>query len=60
MQLTRREKHVLFIAALILLIMIIIRPSQAAVLQVELFYLFLVVLPLGFYLALDPERRRGS
>jgi hypothetical protein len=56
MKLTRREKHVLIAAAVIALFFIIARPSEQTVDDWELFYLFFVVAPLGFYIALDPER----
>lgn len=58
MKLTRREKHVLFIAALLIIFFAITRPSQKTVQDWEYLYLFLVVGPLGFYLATDPERRK--
>ena len=58
--LTRREKRVLIISALILIFFIVTRPSYQTVREWEVFYLFVIVAPLGFYIATDPERRRNS
>ena len=67
MKLTRREKHVLFIAALVLIGFAIagsLAPSMQAfnlrVAEWEPFFLLVIVAPLGFYLALDPERKRTN
>lgn len=57
--LTRREKHVLFIAALILIFFIIVRPSYETVQEWEMLSLFVVVFPIGLYIATDPERLGG-
>lgn len=56
--LTRREKHVLFIAALIVIFFIIVRPSYETVQEWEMISLFVVVFPIGLYIATDPERRK--
>ena len=58
MTLTRREKHVLIVALILLIAFAIIRPSYAQVQEWEIVYLFIVVGPLGFYIATDPERRK--
>lgn len=67
MQLTRREKHALFIAAVIVITLAIgssLAPSKQLFNQrlqdYELAYLFFIVAPLGFYLASDPERRENK
>jgi len=57
MNLTRREKHILIVALVIILAMVIINPSQTTVMQYEWFYLLFVVAPIGFYIATDPERK---
>jgi len=63
--LTHREKHVLIVAAVIALILAIgslLAPSKEAFTQFlrdwELVYLLVIVGPLGFYVASDPERRK--
>lgn len=56
MTLTRREKRFL-IAALILSFIFLFTP-QPVVNDWELLILFVVVGPLGFYIATDPERRK--
>lgn len=58
MQLTRREKHVLVILAILLVAFMIIRPSYETVQEWEWLFLFVVVGPIGFYIASDPERRK--
>jgi hypothetical protein len=57
-QLTRREKHVLIIAAIIAIFFVITRPSYETVQAWEWFYLVFVVGPVGLYIALDPERKK--
>lgn len=65
MNLTHREKHVLIIAAVILLVIVIagsLAPSMQQFNQTtkdwEFVYLFLIVGPLGLYIALDPEHKK--
>lgn len=58
MKLTRREKHVLIAALVIALVFVIVRPSYETVREWEYALLFLVVAPLGFYIALDLEERK--
>jgi len=65
--LTRREKHALTIAVLIIAIISIaslVVPSKDKLNQFlsdwELLYLFFIVAPLGFYIATDPEVREGK
>ena len=55
---TRREKHVLTIAALIAIFFVITRPSYETVQEWEYILWFIVVVPIGLYIALDPERRK--
>lgn len=57
MKLTRREKHVLVAAAIILAIMFIFNPPLPVDQAQEWFYLLFVVAPIGFYIATDPEHR---
>lgn len=63
--LTRREKHVLIIVAAIAVIFA--KCSSLFLSQLtfnqflegyEALYLFFVVMPLGFYISTDPERRK--
>jgi hypothetical protein len=56
MKLTRREKHLLIAAALIVLYFVF-NPARIPEDQ-EIFYLLVIVVPLGFYLATDPEHKR--
>lgn len=58
MKLTRREKHVLIAALIIAIILLIAHPSYETIQGWEWLFLFLVVGPLGFYIALDKERIR--
>lgn len=58
MTLTRREKHFLIAAALIALYFVF-NPARIPEDQ-EIFYLLFIVVPLGFYLATDPERRKAK
>lgn len=58
MSLTRREKHALIVCALIALVFIIFKPDQSTTELIEYFGLFLVVAPMGFYIAADPERKK--
>jgi hypothetical protein len=57
MTLTRREKHTLIILAIVALIFIAFRSNQNALEVLEYCGLLFFVLPLSFYVALDPERR---
>lgn len=54
--LTRREKIALVTAAFFALLFIFI--PQPVLDELEYPYLFLVVLPLGIYIATDPERNK--
>lgn len=56
MNLTRREKHLLIILALTLPILIITKFET--IIENELAWLILYVAPLGFYIAIDPERKK--
>lgn len=56
MTLTRREKHFLIAAALIALYFVF-NPARIPEDQ-EIFYLLFIVVPLGFYLATDPEHKK--
>lgn len=56
--LTRREKHVLIAALILALIFVIVRPSYETIREWEYLLLFIVVAPLGLYIATDPERRK--
>lgn len=58
--LTRREKHVLIAAIILAVIFVIVRPSYETVREWEFILWFIVVAPLGFYIATDPERRRAG
>lgn len=60
MRLTHREKHVLLIAALIAILFVIVRPSYETIREWEYFLWSIVVAPLGFYIATDPESRKRS
>lgn len=53
MKLTHREKRVLIAALVIALFFAIVRPSYETVREWEYFLLFLVVGPLGFYIATE-------
>ena len=57
-QLTRREKHVLIVAAIIAILFMIIRPSYETVREWEYLSLWVIVAPIGLYIATDPERRK--
>lgn len=57
MKLTRREKHVLVAALVIAIVFVILRPSYETVREWEYFLWFLLVGPLGLYIATDPSRR---
>ncbi len=62
MKLTRREKHFIFAAALIL------PPLNFAISKIwgrvgegaEILQILLIAIPLGFYLATDPEHRKAG
>lgn len=56
--LTRREKRVLIAALVLALIFVVVRPSYETVQEWEYFLWFIVVAPLGLYIATDPERSR--
>ena len=56
MKLTRREKLVLIVALILAIIFVIVRPSYQTAQEWEYFLLFIVVGPLGLYIATDPER----
>lgn len=56
--LTRREKRVLIAALVLALIFVVVRPSYETVREWEYFLWFIVVAPLGLYIATDPERRK--
>jgi len=58
--LTRREKHVLIAAIILAIIFVIVRPSYETVREWEYLLLFVVVGPLGLYIATDPERRKAG
>jgi hypothetical protein len=58
MTLTRREKHVLIIFAIVALFFIIFNPDQSTTETIEYFGLLFVVFPLGLYIASDPERKK--
>jgi len=53
---SRRQKHFLIIASVLCFVFGFI--PQNILNENELIYLFVVVLPLGLYMALDPEQRR--
>lgn len=55
--LTRRQKHVLIVAVIIAILFVIIRPSYETVQEWEYLSLWIIVAPLGLYIATDPERR---
>ena len=57
MKLTRREKHILIIAALLSIFFVIVEPTQKTLQGWEFFYLVFVVGPLGIYIATDPEQK---
>jgi hypothetical protein len=54
---TRREKHVLVVFALTLLAILLFHIEQQTINDYELLWLLLYVLPLGAYIATDPERK---
>jgi hypothetical protein len=58
MILTRREKHVLTVAAIVAFIFIFI--PQQILNDWEYVYLLCFVAPIGFYIATDPERIKGK
>ena len=58
MKFTRREKQALIAALIIAIILLIVRPSYETIQDWEWLFLFVVVGPLGIYIALDPERRK--
>lgn len=60
MKLTRREMHVLIAALILGAIFAIIRPSYETVREWEYYLWFLVVAPLGLYIATDPQRRKSG
>jgi accessory gene regulator protein AgrB len=60
MKLTRREKHVLIAALIIAIIFVIVRPSYETVQEWEGFLWFIVLAPLGFYIATDQERKKAG
>lgn len=55
--LTRREKHALIIAAIIAILFVIFRPSYETVREWEYLSLWIIVAPIGFYIATDPQRK---
>jgi hypothetical protein len=57
MRLTKRETAVLCIAGIFAVLFIFI--PQTILDKWEIPYLILVVAPIGFWLALDPERRKS-
>lgn len=56
--LTRREKHVLIVAAIVAILFMIIRPSYETVREWEYLSLWVIVAPIGLYIATDPERKK--
>ncbi len=58
--LTRREGHVLVIMALAVLLLVITGIDQQTLNDHEYLGLFFFVLPIGLYIATDPERRKIS
>ena len=56
MNITRREKHVLIICSILLIILAFI--PQQAINNAEPVYTLLIVTPIGLYIATDPERRQ--
>jgi len=58
MKFTRRDKHVL-IAIIALVIMLAFIPQQT-INNHEVFFMVVIVGPLGLYIATDPERRKAG
>lgn len=56
MNLTKREKVVVYIAGAFLLSMAIINPSQTFMLENEIYFLIFLVAPLSIYITTDRER----
>jgi len=54
---TRREKHVLVVFILTGLALLPFHIEQQTLNDYELLWLFFYVMPLGVYIATDPERR---
>lgn len=57
---TRREKHVLIIAILTILIIIVSGIDQQTLNDYEYAWLLFYVLPMGLYIVTDPARRSKS
>lgn len=57
---TRREKHVLIIAAITIVIIVASSVDQETLNQYEYLWLLLYVLPLGLYIATDSDRKSNS
>lgn len=58
MTLTRREKHVLIVCVILLIILAFI--PQQTINNAEPIYTLLIVTPIGLYIATDPERRKST
>jgi len=56
---TRREKHVLIIAAITIVMIIASGVDQETLNQYESIWLLLYVLPLGLYIITDSQRRQS-
>jgi len=56
-KITRREKQVIGVAAFMAIAFLIARPPLEFIKDWEWLFLIVVVGPLGFYIATDPERR---
>lgn len=55
-KLTKREKIIAVIVGILILLTFVIPPELIN--KYEMLYLLLIVLPLGFIIATDPERRK--
>jgi len=58
MNLTRREKHVLIAALIIAIALVLTRPSYETIKEWDWFTLWVIVAPIGLYIATDPERKK--
>jgi hypothetical protein len=54
---TRREKHVAWFAGITVILIILSGVDQSTLNAYEIPFMFFVVVPIGIYIAIDPERK---
>ena len=57
MQFTRREKHVIVLMCITVILIIFSGIDQQTLNDYEILFMFLFVVPIGIYIATDPQRR---